>query len=484
MKRKGVCVSGGDAEAKAKTRVEANKSESVSRFTLAWVACRLLGLPDGASAAEREAAAAENVSARANIGRVRLLLERLSGAEPGARAVDGADVTRLFARNARGGYDVEEWIERGALPGGGADPRYEITASTSRKNLYSALLLLADPERQCAEMARRQRPAGKGVSAASGAQVAAAARRFRARSNQLAEEVRVTGRRNELSERERRSILPWGSIMARYAERRRALKPDDKLIVDFWLTDPVEFPPKRLDFGDCVVVPELDPHDTTARLNRVDGNYLRVRPARSKGARDFAELHLRDYKTARHYREFVQVLPPSLATRVVRNLDAEAEAEIEAEMRARGEELGPDRPSSAQVRARWRAYLFQARHGAPGPVADNTFGRQVSTAFRRLTGVPIGASNLRKSFITHLLAQPDVSQARLAEVARRMLHSEEMQRGYRRVDIAKSDRGDRPRADRGDRPRADRRPQTRADPPANPKSLKPARKIPVSPAKR
>ena len=362
-------------------------------FPLAWASARLLGLPAGADADRLRAAQRGNASAKANIGRVRVLLDRLYGAP------DQADVLRLYQPGAGGGLDAENWIERGELPGGGADPRYDVKAASSRKNFYTTLVMLADPDKACAEMARRVPEETR--------------RRYRERLNQLAEEVRAKDRRNELSDREKRSILPWGTIMRLYAEKADELKPDDRLIVDFWLVDPMQFPPKRLDFGDCAIVQGSKPPPAA-------GNYLRVRPG---GAAPSAELHLRDYKTARHYSEFVQELPPALARRVVDNLDADA-AERGAAPKA--------------ARASWRKYLFQSRHGAPGPVADNTFGRQVSSAFRRLTGVAIGASNLRKSFITHLLTRSDKSQAELGEIARRMLHSEEMQRLYRRVDIGKT----------------------------------------------
>jgi integrase len=124
-----------------------------------------------------------------------------------------------------------------------------------------------------------------------------------------------------------------------------------------------------------------------------------------------AELHLRSYKTAKHYDEFVQELPPALAEAVAANVEAEAAG------------------------GAWRKYLFQSKTGRARPLTDNTFGRRVTAAFQRLTGVPIGASNLRKAFVSHLLNTPDLSQEQLGLVARRMMHSENTQRDYRRVDI-------------------------------------------------
>jgi hypothetical protein len=63
-------------------------------------------------------------------------------------------------------------------------------------------------------------------------------------------------------------------------------------------------------------------------------------------------------------------------------------------------------------------------------------GRRLEATLRRLTGVPVGASNLRKAYLSHLLNTPDVSQRRLRDAARLMMHGTDVQMGYRRVDLS------------------------------------------------
>jgi hypothetical protein len=384
--------------------------------TLAELAAMMLGLQPGASASRSDAALKANASARVNIGRIRLMMTRL-----GVR-----DVGDLFRPNGKGGYDVAEWIDGGRLPSGGMDPAYALQADTTRKNHYSTLVMIADAEKSCAAFARTVPDAARD--------------HFRAKLHELSENVRASVRRNELSDRELRSILPWSCIEAKYAQHRDELDADDRLLVDYWLMDPMEFPPKRLDVGDCLLVrsraaaarvsekqdyllllpPPKKRRSASASAKGAAGSGGRqrrsVKPAPApapvpEAARWTAELHLRSYKTAKHYDEFVQELPPALAEAVAANVEAEAAG------------------------GAWRKYLFQSKTGRARPLTDNTFGRRVTAAFQRLTGVPIGASNLRKAFVSHLLNTPDLSQEQLGLVARRMMHSENTQRDYRRVDI-------------------------------------------------
>jgi hypothetical protein len=313
-------------------------------------------------------------------------------------------------------YAVAAWIEDGTLPSGGKDPYYRLNSAASRKNMYSTLVMLSDASKCCGAFA---------------ATVPGDARdAFRARLKELADEVASGVRRNQLSEREAKTILPWECIAEKYAAGRDDLaEADDRLLVDFWLMDPMEFPPKRLDVGACRVVrsvsrtlgrPPVPKEAAEPGWARQD--FLLVREA-GRGPSPtpaFSELHLRSYKTSKTYSEFVQVLPQALTDAIVANLNAES----------RGSARGPARL--------WRPYLFQTRKGTPGPMTENALGQQLRTAMGRLTGVPIGASNLRKAFISHLLNVPDLSRERLAEVARRMMHSEDTQRDYRRVDIRAS----------------------------------------------
>lgn len=379
------------------------------------IARMLVGFEDrqtGSGAASSRARLANALksspSARANHGRLRMMLDRAvdaEGAEKEKRAM------ALYETNKKGGYDVAAWIDEGRLPNGRRDPDYEVRAVSSRKNFYSTLVMVADPAKACAAFATGVPDAARDF--------------FRARLKALSEEVRTAVRKNELTDRESRSILPWETVMAKYKENRDNLKDEDRLIVDFWLVDPMEFPPKRLDVGNCLIVSGA----AGARAVPATQDYLLVR--RRQG---FSELHLRNYKTSKHYGEFVQALPPALTAAIIADLDADAELR-QPEAKAK------QANAKAKARAPWRRHLFQSRQGRGGPVADNTFGRQVATAFERLTGVPIGASNLRKSFVSFLLNIPDISQERLGIIAHKMQHSEDIQRLYRRVDIAEKTAG-------------------------------------------
>jgi hypothetical protein len=367
-------------------------------------------------------------SAAANHNRLRTMMKRLGLIDvrdlyrrrPTKKGSTSSSTSSTSSSSTSSGtlsaYAVAAWIEDGTLPSGGKDPYYRLNSAASRKNMYSTLVMLSDASKCCGAFA---------------ATVPGDARdAFRARLKELADEVASGVRRNQLSEREAKTILPWECIAEKYAAGRDDLaEADDRLLVDFWLMDPMEFPPKRLDVGACRVVRSVSrtlgrPHvpKEAAEPGWARQDFLLVREA-GRGPSPtpaFSELHLRSYKTSKTYSEFVQVLPQALTDAIVANLNAES----------RGSARGPARL--------WRPYLFQTRKGTPGPMTENALGQQLRTAMGRLTGVPIGASNLRKAFISHLLNVPDLSRERLAEVARRMMHSEDTQRDYRRVDIRAS----------------------------------------------
>lgn len=352
-------------------------NEGPRAFPLPEVVALIAGCPGGGPR-RLESTLRRDATARSNASRLGLMAGRLGFED---------DVLRLFTEG--GGAVAEAWVERGELPGGGRDPEHRGYSDASRKNMYSTLSMLANPAKCCAELA---------------AAVPEAARaRFRARLEEATGAVRGRVKKNLLSEREMRSILPWGTIMERYAKRRSELQdPQDRLIVDWWLACPMEFPPKRRDFGRVRVM------RAPPRLGPEAGDRL-VLPARGPG-----RLRLSGFKTD-NGQGFETDLPAPLDRIVREDLDQDA------------------------GRGRWRRYLFHARKGDRSrPLNDAAFGLQVATAFERLTGVPVGISNLRKSFVTHLLSLPDKSDEELEEVAARMMHSRATQMGYRRVNIKDS----------------------------------------------
>jgi hypothetical protein len=68
------------------------------------------------------------------------------------------------------------------------------------------------------------------VAALSEADALAARALFSARMNALADSFRLASEEGGLSEREARSILPWGQLLAAHAARRGELSPEDRLL--------------------------------------------------------------------------------------------------------------------------------------------------------------------------------------------------------------------------------------------------------------
>jgi hypothetical protein len=158
----------------------------------------------------------------------------------------------------------------------------------------------------------------------------------------------------------------------------------------------------RVELGDVRIV------QTAAAVKRLrdDQDYLLM-----KRKAPSAHLHIRQYKTQKAYGEHVRKLPKRLVDAILKNLDAGGKP--------------------------WRKWLFQSRNGAPRPLLDNTFSQQIDTAFQRLTGVPIGASNLRKSFISWLKTS-EMSVEELEDIALKMMHSLDQQAKYKRIDIKRT----------------------------------------------
>jgi hypothetical protein len=200
------------------------------------------------------------------------------------------------------------------------------------------------------------------------------------------------------NERELARLADWGSIQRDYASRRDALPARERLLADLFLMHPLN-PPKRLDYGRVRLFRGSPPSPSAAARYP---NYAVVRGA------ERVTLVLREYKTSAAFGRFEQELPAPLARAVWESL--------------RGDD---------------REWLLQAPEG--GPLGDNRLGKMLSRAMRRLTGMAVGASNLRKSFVTQLRAG-GASEAEMQRAADLMLHSTAMQRTYERRNIGAAPR--------------------------------------------
>ena len=341
-------------------------------------------------------------SAAANLGRLRLL-GRAMGAPRHEIDHTPADLLPLLFLRPE---PLAAWIDRGVPPAGAPPLGYErhaLKSDASKKNMYSSLLTAAS----LPAIEHLVPPATRAA--------------YSARLCALADSHEAAAADSLLTDREARSILPWGALVAAHARGRADLPPADRLLADLYLLCPDANPPKRLDYGAVLLLgggAAPDGYDQAPQQGVAGGGTpLRYEHASSQGVGggsmpprntlDLATgaLTLRDYKTAKHHGAFLQTLPPPLL----------------AAVRAA---IAPG-----------QRYLFQGPDGRPVP--DNTMGRRLAAAMRRLTGVPVGASNLRKAYLSHLLDTPGLSRARLAEAARLMMHREGAQQfGYRRVDLA------------------------------------------------
>lgn len=346
-------------------------------------------------------------SASAYLSRLRQVVRAL-GRFSYADEVEAADALLVFERPA----EAAAWIERGVLREPGIlfglagprevrDPRHGMKSDASKRGYFSTLLKVLSLRPVAAELARRSavRGANGGVSAEA---IEAARALFAERLGALTDSWRAAADSSEVSERESRSILPWSELVSAHAAKRGELGAEDRLVADLYLLCPDENPPKRLDYGEVRL---LRGDKTCAGAEgaegRSDGNTLRL----CDGV-----LTLREYKTSCHYGVFVQRLPERLL--------AEVRAFV-ADCAGRGAE---------------RRYLLEA--GGGGPLSPSALGARVSAVMRRLSGVAVGASNLRKAYLTQLMNTPNLSLRRQKEAARLMMHGfGAQQQGYRRVNL-------------------------------------------------
>lgn len=358
----------------------------LSLEALGWLLVGPAAVKGDGSAAALTAALRLDKTASGNYSTVRTMLRRFGYS-------DVLDLYRSHEATAR-------WIETGVLPNGEADAEYGLRAASSRLQQYVTLCALCNPERRC------------GTSVSSGAPEAAVSL-FRARMTEQSEAEEKRRMKNELTPRERASILPWDTIREMYAVRRGTLESRERLLADLYLMCPLDNPPKRLDYGAVRLVSVQTTErggvglDATLATPGVleGGDVLVLCPETHRGV-----LRLHAYKTHSTYGDFQQELPRRLVDAVLEGLPSET--------------------------SRWRAYLLQASADGGRPLSESSLQKLFTSTMVSITRYAIGVSNLRKSFLSHLLNVPDLSEERRAAIARLMMHSLEMQMKYRRVDLS------------------------------------------------
>lgn len=254
-------------------------------------------------------------------------------------------------------------------------------AAASKMTFYSALSALANPDKMRAVAAHVP---------------ACARKRYLCRASALGRVVREEQSKNKLDRRERASILPWPDIVSAYRRHRGRLNESQQVIAALYLAggDNPAGAPRRLDYNAIRVFEGAAPRGVSPDLN-----YIIVRSPTD------VSLVLQEFKTRKYYGTYKARLPAAVS-RVIHD----------------------------SLRRRPRDWLIHDSGGAP--LTPSSFGRRVAGTLRRLTGRPIGASNLRKSFITWLYSRSDVPRHRLEEYANAMNHSPAEQRTYRRKNIS------------------------------------------------
>lgn len=250
----------------------------------------------------------------------------------------------------------------------------------SKASLYSALGHISNIEK-CPRLARL-------ISRAS-------RKRFSEMASEKSREARETADKNGLDARERVAILPWPTIQSCYRKNRDGLTDSQRVIAALYLAggDNPAGAPRRLDYNAVRVFRGSPPPNPPSRLN-----YIVVRSS------DEIDIVLQEFKTQKYYGPYTARLPVSTA-RVI----------------------------SESLLTRPRTWLLD--NEGEKPLTAKQLGQRVTSTLRALTGRGIGASNLRKSFITWLYGRSDVSEMRRAAFAKAMNHSPSEQKQYRRVGI-------------------------------------------------
>ena len=300
------------------------------------------------------------------------------GSSPTARNL-WACLTRLMDRtgtpdDALGLYRRPERVIAW-LEGSEAPP-----AAASKLSFYSALATLSNPDK--APSVARHVP-GR------------ARRRFAAQAAVHGREVRAQQASNRLDARERAVIMRWPDIVACYRKRRHLLNDSQAVIAALYLAggDNPAGAPRRLDYNAVRVF-----HGKAPPVAPPDLNYITVRSPTN------VDLVLQEFKTRRYYGPYNVTLPAAVS-RVIH-------------------------ASLARSPREWLVHDAQGR-----PLTPSSFGKRVAATMRRLTGRAIGASNLRKSFITWLYSRDDIPRHRMDQYAKAMNHSPAEQKLYCRKNI-------------------------------------------------
>ena len=300
------------------------------------------------------------------------------------REVGTRDVLGVYGKT-NGKYAAEEWLERAGF------------AASTKNKYYNAMNSVSNPARPLTARIAELVPSD-------------AREHFLSKAKRNDEALKDRMDENRATDRELDALLPWPDILSAYASRRGGLSPQQALIADLYVgfADHPAGAPRRLDYNRVRVYSVRAPPSP-------EDNYL-VANARTGDV----SLSLSEYKTFARRREPIRAdLPPGLCASIL-------------------ESLGP-KP--------WRAYLLcKQRPAGPRcePLTAKALGDQVAATMRALTGKPIPASGLRKSFLTWLHAR-NLPNASLKEYARNMGHDVATATLYRKLNIDDS----RPSESRG-----------------------------------
>lgn len=155
----------------------------------------------------------------------------------------------------------------------------------------------------------------------------------------------------------------------------------------------VDNPPKRRDLGALQVM--------RRDLKATKGNYIVVPNAGGQ-----VKLVLQEYKTAKKYGRFEELLSDKLSDDIRESLVAFP-----------------------------RSYLFVGRDG--GPMSDGAYGEFVRKVFKDRVGKVASVNALRHMYISEMLAKGKMTTAKRKDLAHSMNHSVVLQAEYNVVDMVK-----------------------------------------------
>ncbi|AUF82184.1 hypothetical protein TetV_092 [Tetraselmis virus 1] len=222
-------------------------------------------------------------------------------------------------------------------------------------------------------------------------------RYFLDKANELGKIVRKEDGKNKLDSREKQAILPWKYIVSCYSRNRHTLNDDQQLIAALYLAggDNPAGSPRRLDYNAIRIYHRMPDNPNHSE------NYIIIHSS------DNIDIVLQEFKTRKYYGPYNARLPVKVS-RIIGD----------------------------SVLRKPRSWLIENDEG--GPITAKQLGQRIRTTTAKLTGTPIGASNLRKSFITWLYEKPGMTEGRLEVYAKAMNHSPSEQKLYRRKDINKT----------------------------------------------